>query len=213
PQGAARRDSRSRNLLRGGREWRDPPIARLRAGRRPGHLGEPARAEPAAPRRDEPAHRALVPGGPGDERGAQRPVERRSRHRDQSRGERRAGRRVRRQRAHRRGRDPTALHAPGVCPLTARQKEGAMWIGEHSIETSARPEHVWRLWADVEGWPQWNGDIERIELRGSFATGGRIMMTPPGQETIELRIAEVIEPVLFVDEASVDDVVIRTTHR
>jgi len=88
-----------------------------------------------------------------------------------------------------------------------------MWIGEHSIETSARPERVWRLWADVDGWPQWNGDIERIELRGSFATGGRIMMPPPGQETIELRIAEVLEPVLFVDEASLDDVVIRTTHR
>ena len=88
-----------------------------------------------------------------------------------------------------------------------------MWIGEHSIETSARPEQVWRLWADVDGWPQWNGDIERIELHGSFAIGGRIMMTPPGQETIELRIADVVEPVLFVDEASLDDVVIRTTHR
>src|SRR5262249_27864934 len=88
-----------------------------------------------------------------------------------------------------------------------------MWIGEHSIETSARPEQVWKLWADVDGWPQWNGDIERIELRGSFATGGLIMMTPAGQERIELRIADVVEPVLFVDEASIDDVLIRTTHR
>jgi uncharacterized protein YndB with AHSA1/START domain len=88
-----------------------------------------------------------------------------------------------------------------------------MWAAEHSIDTSALPEQVWRLWADVDGWPEWNGDIERIELDGSFAAGDRIVMTPIGQEAIELRIAEAVEPVLFVDEASLDDVVIRTTHR
>jgi uncharacterized protein YndB with AHSA1/START domain len=88
-----------------------------------------------------------------------------------------------------------------------------MWTVEHNIETSALPEQVWRLWADAEGWPEWNTDIERIKLHGSFATGGRIMMTPRGQEAIELRIAEAVEPVQFVDEANLDDVVIRTTHR
>jgi uncharacterized protein YndB with AHSA1/START domain len=88
-----------------------------------------------------------------------------------------------------------------------------MWAAEHSIETNAPREQIWRLWADVDGWPEWNGDIERIELEGSFATGGRIMMTPIGQEAIELRIAEAVEPVLFVDEVNLENVVIRTTHR
>ena len=88
-----------------------------------------------------------------------------------------------------------------------------MWTAEHTIDTSALPEQVWRLWADVDGWPEWNGDIERIELDGSFAAGGRITMTPHGQEAIELRIAEAVEPVLFVDEAHLGDVVVRTTHR
>jgi len=88
-----------------------------------------------------------------------------------------------------------------------------MWAVEHSINTSAVPEQVWRLWADVESWPEWNGDIERIELDGSFAAGGRIVMTPPGQEAIELRIAEAVEPVLFVDEANLGDILVRTTHR
>jgi hypothetical protein len=37
-------------------------------------------------------------------------------------------------------------------------------------------------------------------------------MTPFGQETIELRIAEAVEPELFVDEADFGDVRIRTTH-
>jgi hypothetical protein len=88
-----------------------------------------------------------------------------------------------------------------------------MWATEHSIETSAAPEGIWRLWADVAGWPEWNGDIERIELVGAFAAGSTIVMTPIGEEPIELRIAEAVEPELFVDEADLGEIVVRTTHR
>ena len=88
-----------------------------------------------------------------------------------------------------------------------------MWQTEHTIETSARPEAIWRLWSDVAGWPEWNGDIERIELEGPFAPGGRIVMTPKGEETVELRIAEAAEPELFVDEADMGEIVVRTIHR
>jgi hypothetical protein len=38
-------------------------------------------------------------------------------------------------------------------------------------------------------------------------------MTPVGQDAVELRIAEAVEPDLFVDEAEVADVVVRTVHR
>jgi len=88
-----------------------------------------------------------------------------------------------------------------------------MWTTEQNIETSAAPEEIWRLWADVGGWPEWNGDIERIELVGAFAAGGTIVMTPIGQEPIELRIAEAVEPELFVDEADLGEIVVRTIHR
>ena len=88
-----------------------------------------------------------------------------------------------------------------------------MWTTEHSIETSAAPEEIWRRWADVAGWTEWNGDIERIELIGPFAAGSRIVMTPIGQEPIELRIAEAVEPERFVDEAELGEIVVRTIHR
>jgi hypothetical protein len=88
-----------------------------------------------------------------------------------------------------------------------------MWETEHSIETSAAPEEIWRLWADVAGWPEWNGDIERIELIGPFAAGSRIVMTPIGQEPIELRVAEAVELERFVDEAELGEIVVRTIHR
>src|SRR4029450_9568756 len=88
-----------------------------------------------------------------------------------------------------------------------------MWINEQSIETAASPEAIWRLWSDVAGWPEWNADIEHIEISGPFAVGSTISMTPVGQDPIELRIAEAVEPELFVDEAKLGDVVVRTIHR
>jgi hypothetical protein len=88
-----------------------------------------------------------------------------------------------------------------------------MWMAEHRIETTASPEAIWRQWADVEGWSEWNSDIERVELVGPFAAGGTIVMTPIGDEPIVLRIADAVEPELFVDEAELGDMVVRTTHR
>ena len=88
-----------------------------------------------------------------------------------------------------------------------------MWAVEPSVETSAGAQAVWQLWADVERWPEWNAGVDRIELRGPFAVGSTILMTPPGDEPVELRITEADEPDLFVDEADGGDFVVRTTHR
>jgi Polyketide cyclase / dehydrase and lipid transport len=87
-----------------------------------------------------------------------------------------------------------------------------MWATEHSVETSAMPEDVWRCWADVPAWPEWNADIERIELIGPFASGSRIVMTPIGDQPVELRITEAIEPESFVDEAYMGEITVRTSH-
>jgi hypothetical protein len=88
-----------------------------------------------------------------------------------------------------------------------------MWEAEYSIETSAAPQEIWRLWADVAGWPAWNADIAEIQLTGPFAAESTIRMTPIGQEPIELRIAEAVEPELFVDEADFGEIVVRTIHQ
>jgi hypothetical protein len=97
--------------------------------------------------------------------------------------------------------------------IFAQTKEETMWTTEHSIETKATPQAIWQQWSDVAHWPEWNADIERIELDGPFAAGSRIVMTPAGDEPIELRIAEASEPGLFVDEAALGEIVVRTTHR
>jgi hypothetical protein len=88
-----------------------------------------------------------------------------------------------------------------------------MWTNAQGIETAASPEAIWRLWSDVAGWPEWNADIERIEISGPFAAGSALSMTPVGQDAVELRVAEAVERDLFVDEANLGDVVVRTIDR
>jgi uncharacterized protein YndB with AHSA1/START domain len=88
-----------------------------------------------------------------------------------------------------------------------------MWSTEHSAQTTAAPEAVWRVWSDVERWPEWNADLERADLSGPFAAGSTITMYQRGGDTIELRIDDAREPEQFVDQADLGDVVVRTTHR
>src|SRR5215471_6376823 len=88
-----------------------------------------------------------------------------------------------------------------------------MWTTEHSIETTASPESIWRLWPHVATWGEWNADIERIEISRPFAPGSTIAMTPARQETVELRIAKTAEPLLFVDEAELGEITVTTFYR
>jgi hypothetical protein len=88
-----------------------------------------------------------------------------------------------------------------------------MWTAEHSIETTAAAEAIWRLWADVPRWPDWIADIAHIEISGPFAAGSTILMTPIGQDPVELRIEEAVKPDLFVDVAELGEIVVRTIHR
>ena len=60
-----------------------------------------------------------------------------------------------------------------------------MWTTEQSIETTASPESIWRLWSHIATWGEWNADIERIEISRPFAPSSTIAMTPAGQETVE----------------------------
>jgi hypothetical protein len=87
-----------------------------------------------------------------------------------------------------------------------------MWEYEHSVETTAAPEVLWRHWASVAEWPEWNAGIERIEMDGPFAVGTVFTMTPPGDEPLRMRLTEVVPGELFTDEMDAGDFVVRTVH-
>ncbi|WP_433179784.1 SRPBCC family protein [Actinoallomurus sp. CA-150999] len=88
-----------------------------------------------------------------------------------------------------------------------------MWEYQHSAETVAAPEAIWRLWSDVPGWQSWNADIEKVEIDGAFAVGSQITMTPHGDEPVLLKLVQVEENALFVDQMDAGDFTVTTVHR
>ena len=46
-----------------------------------------------------------------------------------------------------------------------------MAFREASLETSAPADKVWRVWSDVNSWPQWNPDMKASRLDGPMKLG------------------------------------------
>lgn len=46
-----------------------------------------------------------------------------------------------------------------------------MAFREASLETRAAPAEVWRVWSDVNNWPQWNPDMNESRLDGPLKLG------------------------------------------
>jgi carbon monoxide dehydrogenase subunit G len=90
--------------------------------------------------------------------------------------------------------------------------EESLWRGEHSIDTKATAQTIWKLFCDVPGWKRWNAGIEQIEITGPFTAGTVFYMRPPGQETLTTRLVEVRPNESFVDETSVGDLLVRVAH-
>jgi Polyketide cyclase / dehydrase and lipid transport len=103
-----------------------------------------------------------------------------------------------------------------------------MWEYEYSLETSAGRGALWRHWADMAAWPQWNDGIETIDVDGPFAVGTTFTMTPPGtplapggttppsppgDQPIRMRLVEIEPGTSFTDEMDAGDFVVRTEHR
>ena len=79
-----------------------------------------------------------------------------------------------------------------------------MWNHESSIETTASPANIWRLFSDVPGWKKWNAGIEHIEIHGPFVTGTTFTMKPPEAEPFTSTLITVQENESFTDETVIE---------
>lgn len=82
-----------------------------------------------------------------------------------------------------------------------------MWSFEHSIETSAAPSSVWRLYSDPATWPGWNGAVEAVEMHEPFGPGATGMLTPKGQGPLPLKIAHAAENEGYTSETAIAETV------
>lgn len=48
----------------------------------------------------------------------------------------------------------------------------------HTVETSALPEAIWRIWTDVPNWKMWDDGLKAAELNGPFAAGANGVLIP-----------------------------------
>jgi hypothetical protein len=69
-----------------------------------------------------------------------------------------------------------------------------MWTKSHSIVTPAvTKEQMWKLFADVNRWPEWDEGLDFAALRGPFEQGNHFVLKPKGgpKLTVELLETEV----------------------
>lgn len=51
-----------------------------------------------------------------------------------------------------------------------------------SVETSAAPDRVWRIWSDMSTWGRWNPNVATMDWTGGFSSGTTgVMNTRAGQ--------------------------------
>src|ERR1700687_5844457 len=73
---------------------------------------------------------------------------------------------------------------------------------QRSVETSASPAAVWRVWSNPAAWPEWNPDVQSMALNGPFAAGTTgTMKTQQGTRAIQL--TEVVPGTSFCRETTV----------
>jgi polyketide cyclase/dehydrase/lipid transport protein len=88
-----------------------------------------------------------------------------------------------------------------------------MWEYEHSAESTAAPEAVWRLYEDVANWTAWDPVIRDPALHGPFAVGSEVTLNTSGKDRITLMITELSAGEMFVEETALEGATLRFVHR
>src|ERR1700730_16251629 len=72
-----------------------------------------------------------------------------------------------------------------------------------SVESTAPPDKVWKIWSDMSTWGEWNPNVSTMEWQGSFASGTNgIMNTRAGQHH-KMRLVDVVDGRSFALETNV----------
>jgi len=87
-----------------------------------------------------------------------------------------------------------------------------MWIAEHTAETDLSRETVWAALADLHRGVLTYEGADTFELRGPFAVGSIVAVTPVGQGTFDSEIIDLVEPVTYADRTSFADLTLLFRH-
>ena len=89
-----------------------------------------------------------------------------------------------------------------------------MFTWSHTITSTATPEQVWPLYADVRRWLEWDSGLEAVTLDGPFAVGSTGTLQVEGQPPLSWTLTDVEENALFTDVTEIPGVATLTfVHR
>jgi uncharacterized protein YndB with AHSA1/START domain len=60
-----------------------------------------------------------------------------------------------------------------------------------SVETTATPEQVWKIWSDTSTWKDWNPNVTSMEMKGPFATDTEAVMNTPAGQHHQMKLLDV----------------------
>lgn len=86
-------------------------------------------------------------------------------------------------------------------------------IIEHEETTTASREQIWALWADLEGWPKWDDNLEWVKPDGGLKQGEFAKLKPKGAKVVAFEFVEVDAPNGFVDITLLPQTKMRMEHR
>jgi hypothetical protein len=72
-----------------------------------------------------------------------------------------------------------------------------------SVETTASPDRVWKIWSDMSTWGDWNPNVSTMEWQGGFAQGTQGVMNTRAGQHHKMKLAEVQPGRFFALETSV----------
>ena len=61
-----------------------------------------------------------------------------------------------------------------------------------SVESTASPEKVWRIWSDMSTWGDWNPTVSTMDWQGGFATGTTGVMNTRAGQHHKMQLVDVV---------------------
>jgi len=72
-----------------------------------------------------------------------------------------------------------------------------------SVESTASPNRVWKVWSDTSTWGEWNPNVTTMEMHGPFQSGTSAVMNTPSNQHHQMRLLDVQPGKGFALETSV----------
>jgi len=75
-----------------------------------------------------------------------------------------------------------------------------MWKKTYSTVTNdVTREQLWKLFADVNNWHNWDSNIEFAKIEGKFEAGNQFILRPKGGPNVKIYLTETVENRKYID--------------